>query len=48
MAAGWLEEGTPEARGLGAEIFALLEVFDEEEFAEVAEALATGVWRERW
>ncbi|UXY28572.1 hypothetical protein [Streptomyces sp. HUAS TT20] len=48
VAAGWLEEGTPEARELGAEIFALLDVLDEEEITEVAEALATGDWVERW
>ncbi|WP_217553080.1 hypothetical protein [Streptomyces sp. GbtcB6] len=44
VAAGWLEEGTPEARALGEEIFALLDLFDEEEVAEVAAALESGDW----
>lgn len=49
MAAGWLEDGTPEARVLGEEIFRLLEVFNEEELLEIAEALRTGDWETyRW
>lgn len=49
VAAGWLEEGTPEARELGGEIFQLLEVFDEEEIAEVAAAMESGDWEAcRW
>lgn len=48
VAAGWLEEGTPEARALGEEIYPLLDALSEEELAEVAEALATGDWEERW
>lgn len=44
MAAGWLEEGPPEARELGEEIFALLDGFSEEEIGEVAVALESGVW----
>lgn len=44
MAAAWLEEGPPEARELGAEIFALLDGFSEEEIAEVAVALESGEW----
>lgn len=48
VAAGWLEEGTPEARALGAEIFELLEGCDEEELAEVAKALESGDWGASW
>lgn len=49
MAAGWLEEGTPEARALGEEIFELLEGCDEEEIAEVAAAMESGDWEaSRW
>lgn len=44
VAAAWLEEGPPEARELGAEIFALLDGFSEEEIAEVAVALESGEW----
>lgn len=48
-AADWLEEGPPEARALGAEIFELLEGCDDEEIAEVAEALESGDWEaSRW
>jgi hypothetical protein len=42
VAAEWLEEGPPEARALGEEIYALLEVLDEEELAEVAAAIESG------
>lgn len=49
VAAEWLEEGPPEARALGEEIFQLLDVFDEEELVEIAEALASGDWEAyRW
>lgn len=44
MAAGWLEDGTPEARELGEEILQLLDVFDEEELVEIAAALESGDW----
>jgi hypothetical protein len=48
-AADWLEDGPPEARALGAEIFELLEGCDDEEIAEVAEALESGDWEaSRW
>ncbi|MEU1556778.1 hypothetical protein ABZ517_29325 [Streptomyces scabiei] len=48
-AASWLEDGTPEARELGEEIFRLLEVFDEEELVEIADAMASGDWEaSRW
>lgn len=49
VAAGWLEDGPPEARALGEEIYQLLEVFDEEELGEIAEALGSGDWEAcRW
>ncbi|MEV4864274.1 hypothetical protein [Streptomyces ossamyceticus] len=50
MAASWLEEGPPEARALGEEIYRLLDVLDEEEIGEVGEALRSGDWEaaNRW
>ncbi|WP_234539448.1 hypothetical protein [Streptomyces shenzhenensis] len=48
VAASWLELGPPEARALGEEISALLDVFDEQELVEIAEALVTDDWRDRW
>lgn len=48
-AASWLEEGPPDARALGEEIYRLLDVLDEEELAEIAEALESGDWEAcRW
>lgn len=46
MAAEWLEEGPPEARALGEEIFALLDELDDEDVAEVAEAMRSGDWED--